>query len=89
MKHFQVAFLNLQARVIPEALGDRIHRAAGDATALADAHGEIDLVYSESVIEHVGDLEERFLGMTKSHPAVRKERPPASWVETGWAAVEA
>lgn len=49
--------LNLGACRIPENLQSRLQSAAGDATGLTYADSEFKVVYSNSVIEHVGTYE--------------------------------
>lgn len=77
MDSFQVTLLNLRAAAIPSHLASRMTSEAGDATNLPYGTQSFDLVYSNSVIEHVGSAE------TQKKFAVEALRVgQALWIQT-------
>ena len=59
-----ITTLNLQAVEVPASMRDRCTAVTGDGTRLPFSDGEFDIVFSNSVIEHLGSWEnqERFAG---------------------------
>jgi hypothetical protein len=77
MESFQVTLLNLGASILPAHLEGRVISVAGDATSLPYENRSFDLIYSNSVIEHVGSIENQKKFATE---ALRVGR--ALWIQT-------
>jgi hypothetical protein len=77
MELFKVTLLNLGVSILPSHLEGRVIAVAGDATSLPYENRSFDLIYSNSVIEHVGSTENQ-----KRFAAEVLRAGQALWIQT-------
>lgn len=77
MDAYSATLLNLEATDVPADMATRITIQVGDATRLDYPDASFDLVYSNSVIEHVGGYENQ-----KAFAAEARRVAPRLWIQT-------
>ncbi|MEM9481101.1 MAG: methyltransferase domain-containing protein [Verrucomicrobiota bacterium] len=76
-RHLSASLLNIHPRIVPESEAARIANMTGDATAMPFEDDSFDLAFSNSVIEHVGTLENQ-----KKFAAEARRVAKALWIQT-------